>query len=270
MSRQYDFTLASALGSTAKVGAMGSVLRMISTPGGPVRVTTDTGLVCDLEAGQGFRMPAGTKFSEVYIRNITAVGQTGLVFIGDETFEDTRIPGQVAIIDGSVNPVAADQEFLASASCGGVPAAGQFGQMQIWNGSTTSGVVLRSIVCQFSTLAMSLRFRLSNQEMTGATAVQLGSKRTRSVGGGLGSGVAIGIRYRNTGVSGAGNDVNGLVGGMNFPMYVPAGGEQTEVLGLTNAPILLAPGTGLVVAAETAVSDFQLMVSAQIRPWVWG
>ena len=270
MSRQYDFTLGASVGVSQLMHVSGNRVRLVSTPGGPVRVKLSNGDAYDLEAGQGFRLDPGKGFRELVVSNINGVAQTGSIFIGDDTFEDVRIPGQVQVLDGSAASTASDVEFIGSYTLAGTPAAGQYSQVQLWNGSTTNGLQLTSLVCMFSTLAQTLRFRINGAEMTPSTAVQIGSKRTRTTSGSSSSGASVGIRYRNTGANASGNDVGALLGGFNFPLYVPAGAAQTTLPGLDKAPILIAPQTGLIIAAEVAQSDFQLLLQAQIKPWVYG
>jgi hypothetical protein len=265
MSRQYDFTLPATVGASVLVSAVGSVCRMVSTPGGAVRVRTSQGATYDIEAGQGFQLKEGETFQEIYISNITGVAQTGTVFVGSSSFIDTRIPGQVSVIDGAVASVAANLEYLTTATCGATPAAGAYGNIQIWNGSTTKGVAIRQITFQSSTLAQQLRLRMTNAAISGSFA-QIGSKRSAAIS----SGGSIGINYNANGTTATGNDQNGLIAGMNFGFNVPAGVVQLDVPGLQWSPILLPPGHGLLCAAGSAASDFQALFGVQIIPWIYG
>jgi hypothetical protein len=52
-----------------------------------------------LSAGQGFRLLDGKTFRDVTIRDISGVGNTGIVFIGDASYEDTNFSGTITNTD---------------------------------------------------------------------------------------------------------------------------------------------------------------------------
>ena len=112
-SRIYDFTLAASVGATQRLDVMASRVKIISSAYA-VEVRTDTGDVYSLLAGQGFSLPAGQTFREVVLRNTVALAQAGVIFIGDETFEDSRVTGDVTVIDNSASKTVAGNQFINS------------------------------------------------------------------------------------------------------------------------------------------------------------
>lgn len=98
MAGIYDLTLAAgAVPQT--IGALGSYLKVLSTPTGPIRIRFDGGEQVQLVEGQGRRFLPGEQFREVQVTNASGSVQRVLVFIGDSTFEDTRVSGDVAVVD---------------------------------------------------------------------------------------------------------------------------------------------------------------------------
>ena len=128
-SRIYDFTLAASIGATQRLDVMASRVKILSCSY-PVEVRTDTGDVYSLLSGQGFNLPTGKTFREVVLRNTVAAAQSGTLFIGDESFEDSRITGEVNIIDGERLKVLAGYAFSAVAQVTGSTGS-PF--VQLWN-----------------------------------------------------------------------------------------------------------------------------------------
>lgn len=112
-SRIYDFTLGASVGATQRLDVMAARVKIISSVYA-VEVRTDTGDVYSLLAGQGFSLPAGQTFREVVLRNTVAIAQAGVVFIGDESFEDSRVTGDVTVIDASASKTNLGKQFFAS------------------------------------------------------------------------------------------------------------------------------------------------------------
>lgn len=96
-SGTYDVTLNP--GATQPIMAAGGYCKVISAPTGAVQLKLDTGETWTVNEGQGFRMPDGQEFARILVTNKASLAQTILVLIGDASFEDSRITGDVRIID---------------------------------------------------------------------------------------------------------------------------------------------------------------------------
>ena len=117
-SKNYDFNLAAALNASQRFDVRGNYCKLTAATGAVI-VRADTGEEWALLAGQGFRVPDGAPFRALTIRNATAAANTGTLFIGDSSFEDSRITGSVFIIDSSREKVLAGTTFIGCMSQGG-------------------------------------------------------------------------------------------------------------------------------------------------------
>jgi hypothetical protein len=106
MSGIYDVTLAA--GAAANIGVMGTFAKVLTAPAGAVQLKLDGGEGYSLLPGQGVRSLAGKLFRDVMVKNLAASAQTVTVFVGDASFEDTRITGNVTVIDAIGSGVRSD------------------------------------------------------------------------------------------------------------------------------------------------------------------
>ena len=98
MSGTYDFTIAA--GASQRFPVIGNKAKIISASAAtPLKIRLDSGDAYSCLEGQGAVLPDGKYFSEVTVSNPGAAAQTGFIFIGDAAFEDTRITGDVRVID---------------------------------------------------------------------------------------------------------------------------------------------------------------------------
>lgn len=151
-SRNYDFTLSAAVGATQRIDVMGCRVKVISATA-QVEVRTENGDVYQLLAGQGFSLPKNARgeqinFREVVIKNLTAAANTGVVFIGDEYFEDSRITGDVTVIDNGASKTINGGQFLGVAQQNG--SAGVFSVIALQS-STKRVAVKRAIITSATT-----------------------------------------------------------------------------------------------------------------------
>lgn len=97
-SRIYDFNLAGAVGATQLLSVTGQKVKLLKATG-PVRVSTDRGDIYEIAEGQGFTAQRAEGFQNIYVTNMTGSINVGTIFIGDSTFDDSRISGSVRIVD---------------------------------------------------------------------------------------------------------------------------------------------------------------------------
>lgn len=119
MAGIYDLTL-SAGTSPQNIGALGSYLKVISAPSGPVRIRFDGGEQVQLAAGQGRRFAPGQAFRDIQVTNAAGVAQTVLIFIGDSTFEDSTVTGNVSVIDQSIDKTRQGKQFHGTTTAAAV------------------------------------------------------------------------------------------------------------------------------------------------------
>lgn len=103
-SKVYDFTIAA--GASQRLDVRGSFFKLLSSTASPHVVKSDTGEEWIVRPGQGFRMLVRDTngfvlpFGALTIRNPspTAIA-VGTCFIGEAAFDDSRITGDVSIVD---------------------------------------------------------------------------------------------------------------------------------------------------------------------------
>ena len=136
-SKVYDFTLPATLGASQRFDVRGNYVKLVESTGAVI-VKAETGEEWALLAGQGFRLPESRPFGAVTIRNATGSACVGTLFIGDSFFEDSRIAGNVGVIDSSSSDVLSGTVAEGTASYT-APTAGRFSRVQMWN-PANSGV----------------------------------------------------------------------------------------------------------------------------------
>lgn len=198
------------------------------------------------------------------VENPNLFAQRVTIMTGAGRGGSRRSPGVVEVVDSARARVIADGQFVNSLTVA-TPAAGQFAQAQIWNGSTTKGIALQAIVMLQSDLAQSMTIIGVSAQIAG-TVFGLTSKKV-TAGGVLNfSGQGLQTVRRNTGTLTGGGDLVGQLGN-GFGVNVPAGTFITNVP-LTRGPIVVGPGSGIVIASAVAVSGFQALIEGEVFGWV--
>lgn len=184
MSRSYDFSLAAALGAARVIQATGTRCKLIAASG-PVQVRTDGGAVYDLLPGQGFNMPQGEAFREIFLSNGQATVNDGTLFVGDETFIDDRITGDVNVIDNSAAKTLMQTQFTSNP--GKVAVAAKYGAVLLR--ATTRRLAIRKMAAS-SSIAGQLEFFICSGVPDPGTAPSSGAGTlNKSIGATAGTAV---------------------------------------------------------------------------------
>lgn len=141
MSGIYDLTLSASASAAQQIPAMGSYVKVISAPAGPVRVRLDGGDAYQFAAGQGLRMRDGETFRDVQVNNAAGAAQGVLIFIGDDRVEDSTITGDVAIVDQVRDSTQTDSNFNTAIT-------GFTATAIVAAATNTKGVIVRAINVQ--------------------------------------------------------------------------------------------------------------------------
>lgn len=246
-SRTYDYALAATVGDARLLQAMGSRCKVVSAPHGSIQIRTDTGAVYELQEGQGFNMPPGQSFRELFISNPRAVVNVGTVFVGDQTFVDDRITGTVQIVDGERNKVGAGVCFRGAIN---IVAAATRPAAQLWNPAGSGKNVIVQAVRLGAALADQYGVQMQNvalPSVSGNPVVNLDS--------GQGAGVAQ-LRQDNTGA--ALGTQKPIISG-----YIAA---SSDVVLVMPRPMLLRPGNGALLFVNTAGAQ-DLKSSIEWEEW---
>lgn len=115
----YDFTLLA--NQSTQIAATGNILRVRSSTG-KLKISIDGGPGATFSAGQGFKMPPGKAFRDVTVRDLSGAGNTGVIFIGDATYEDSTFNGAVTITGGLPNLQGAFTQSAAAVVAAGMTA----------------------------------------------------------------------------------------------------------------------------------------------------
>lgn len=189
--------------------------------------------------GQGER----ANFNTLSIRNLTANQVTMRILIADNSFEDTRVYGEVSVIDGQNARTKQNIALQCGSFLAGV--AAQFSMGQIFNpagsaqnlivtdinfgSSTATNMQLRSHNAALASAAGSVHSK--NRNFTTSAVFQIWQENNTVL-----AGVTIGGRY--------------LVQANDTFTYKPTD------------PILLPPGFGLIVANQTLAADLYFNIQA--------
>lgn len=197
---------------------------------------------------------------EVY----SAVAQTVTLLVTDGRGGSRRQPGFVQIVDSTRQLVQMDRKFLNTATTG-VPAAGQFAQVQIWNGEAAKGVAISALTITNSTSAGTLEMMGNGAQLAGATVIPTSSKRLVAAGQLQNTKVQT-VRKIDALTGGVPGIPSGLTGAASYLLSISAGAQQTR-LPMQDGPFVLGPGTGLVIAHTVAASMLQIIVEGEIFDW---
>lgn len=97
MSGQYDANLAN--GAARNFSVRGSLVKVLSAPGGAVQIKVDGGETYTCLEGQGFFCEPGKLFRDVACKNVSGQAQVVSLFIGDSRWLDSRITGRVSMYE---------------------------------------------------------------------------------------------------------------------------------------------------------------------------
>lgn len=248
-NRQYDFTLSAVLGSSQRIDATGSKLKVLTSPAGPVGIKIDGGPEIQLMEGQGFNMPPGKTFRDVLVRNLQAVANTGTIFIGEEGFEDSRVTGNVKVIDQAVDKTAGGNQFAGSITKPAV--AGAWGLIGV-KANTKRVAVKRIVVASDTAGTLGLWFA------TGAPTVNPGG--AASWQNKMSNGAASDCQ-KVTGESAGAPTAGELPGGVNWLNIQVSANVPSEIPITT--PIVLAAGAVLIVGGWAVNRQLQVVMDLE-------
>lgn len=235
-SQIYDFTLAAAVGATQRLDVVGVAALIRSATGGAVEITTDTGRKYRCDAGQGFTLKGG-EFKFVTLRNLQAVANVGLIYLGDDEYEDRTITGTVNTVDGERLKVIQGVCFRGIASVAGGGAGGPIAQ--VWNTSTTKNVYVGAVRIGASAADS---WSLYSSTTQAPTLIGTGANLDRTAAASLAT-----MR--------SGNDGTAYGGVQNLAIgYI---GASSDLLTLLPKPVLLRPGAGLIVQATSLATNLR-------------
>lgn len=207
---------------------------------GAIKISREGGsAIGPILPGQGER----ENFRRLTIQNLTAGVNTVRILVADESFEDTRIYGEVSVIDGGRSITMANKSFGGYAQQAAT--VGNFAHVQLWNpvGRTVNIAVSKIIMNSVAGSGVNLRW--FGTPLT-TLALNPNSKKI-----GVGPNSTAELR----------NEANAAILGnaANLIAWIPA------IVALQvdfKEPIIIQPGMGLVVANQnvntylTASFDF--------------
>lgn len=136
---QYDFSMGS--GGAQFIDVAGSFFKYKSGLGA-IRVRNSKGGYIDLLPGQGL---SGLDFSSLSVTDISGAANKGVLLAGAYEFRDDRIAGTVDVVDGGKVRTIAGQAYSGAVGMS-APAAGMYGQVQLWNPAASGKrLVLESV-----------------------------------------------------------------------------------------------------------------------------
>lgn len=220
-ARVYDFTIPA--GGAVTVLAEGSFYRLM-TAAGSIEVRRNNGsIVGPLLPGQGER----AEFLSLTLTDKSGASNPGSILIGDDTFIDDRISGEVSVIDGEVARSLAAVAFIGSNYMN--PGAGLSAHVQLWNpvGSGKRLVVGSSVFSGSSEFSL-LRLKRHNAPLANLAASPQNLMET---------GPATVAQLRNEANA-------GVLGGVSLTGPLWAAGNSFNRREFVT-PILIDPGSGI-------------------------
>lgn len=234
-ARVYDFTIPA--GGAITVLAEGSFYRLMTAAGG-IEVRRNNGsIVGPLLPGQGER----AEFLSLTLTDKSGASNPGSILIGDDTFIDDRISGEVSVINGAVSRALAGVAYV----CGDYsnPVAGQYSHVSLFNPGGSGRLLVVSKITMSSYVTLSgVRVRRSSAALANAALVAPVNK--------LESGPAS--------VAAMSNEASAAsLGGAQVAMGIWAAPNSLAQIDFAE-PILIGPGSGIVLGQLT------------VNQFIWG
>jgi hypothetical protein len=234
---QYDFSLAA--GAAQSFDVVGTFVKY-QTGTGLIRVRMSMGEYVDLLPGQGVFSVNYTRFT---VTDRSGANNVGALLAGDFDFRDSRITGDVTVIDNSKNNVMSGSNFVSNRSIVGV--AANYLMLQIFNPAGSGKRVAINGLSITSTLGATISMGLSLADIAGDTRNGW-NKRS----GGASSATRINALYDTTmtfAAAGAITSYGGFLMTAGVTMPIPI-----------KQPIILFEGQGIVFVNGTVASGTSL------------
>lgn len=238
----YQFKLAAAVNAADNVIGRGNFVRYDRVMTGEVdpeitvKAVGGSGAVFDLKPGQGVVLPEAADYFRVVNKNGT-VAITGVLKVGEGTFLDNRIQGEVSVIDGGLSRTLEGTAFLSS---GYQPAViGEYAHVQLLNLSGTHNLVVNRI--DGVDTAGALSFYLREHSNVGLTDFAM-TPRNKLVGGAVSTRAAVRTQtnpsHLGTGMQFSWQPANEpWPSPMQEPIVIAPNKSILAVSGVTNRPL---------------------------------
>lgn len=218
-----------------QVNAQGTYIRYVSAASGVtnprIRVKPDSGDAFDLLPGQAMKLARRSTFFSIL--NVDGVGTiTGVLAIGDGQMDDSRVSGEVLMVDGTYSRSLAIRAFATQQSIG--PVAGQYSHLQLFN---TVGNNVYLVVYAIRMALLAAGNALLHINHTGAPMAGTTTPYPKRAGAAVASPVG---QMQSTN--------NALIQGT--PIMYSSVEQSMKELRLVD-PIIIEPGRGLCAACGT-------------------
>ena len=158
----YDFSMAA--GGVSVILANGGYYKILSSLGA-VEVTRGGGSRVQLQAGQGER----EEFTRLTIKDASGALNSGLVLVGEGSFIDDRVSGEVSVISGERARVLSGVSFYAAVYAAANP--GFFSHAQLVNPSGSGkNLMVEQVTLEAPGTATPINFSLRSHGLAFATA----------------------------------------------------------------------------------------------------
>lgn len=227
----YTFTLAA---NASQVILNENGFYKILSATGTVRVNRESGTsLATMIAGYG----ESEEFKRLTVTDTSGAQNTVTVLVADRSFVDSRVYGEVSVIDGAKARTLNNSAQMSSVGLGAV--AGQYATHQLWNpAGSGKNVIIEaySVSCQSASLVY---VGFYNTQLTALTNVS--SKLNPGVNG-------VAVRKYDQSVT--------LIAALTVlkAYYVPALGTVTDRF---TSPLILPPNTGMILSNRSIGLDLQ-------------
>ena len=246
MSGIYDFTIAP--GAAQRFSVIGNKAKLISTSSAfPIGIRLDGGDKYACLEGQGPSMQAGKEFGDVTLSNSNAVAMSGFLFIGDDRFEDTRITGNVRVIDQGADKTLLGFQFWQQLAISAAVGAGSIIYMTAGTGPKRISIKAMSVQSTIAG-AISIGYAMGGGTLIGAGAAM----NSKIVNGGGGQARVGGANCAAAQPSNA--EVNGF--GLVGAAYVAANTSAQVIL---TTPMILQGANVIVISAAALNRDVSVL-----------
>jgi hypothetical protein len=235
----YDITITAS--QTRQLDAAGNYFYYYAGSAGGADPTItlrglSSGLRIVLKPGQAFRLPAGSNENSWVMTNYAGAATIiGSVIVGNGEITDNRVTGSVEIVDGGKNRSASGGAFMANIYAGTL--AGNYSVAQLWNpAASTKNVFVNAFgICSATTGAMIMKSYNTAAATLQATGYSKDLKNAQTS--------VIETRVTNL-PTGVGSNLASFQNTANQPILVTL-----------QEPIMLRPGSGLIVQAGQFATD---------------